>query len=162
MPIWVEGEVGDVRVGELLSRAPEGPDGAWPCIPVCEAMEAVASEALARGFAMGKRNLRGVIAGDPVPKDRALADTFRRWSESRRMDFPFVSTVLLDLAGIVRPLGGDVGPSGHGGQAPRAFDMADWPEPSPSAVTIPLRGRGDWAEAVPAVGLACRAMSGVA
>ena len=90
-------EIGDYRIGVLLSRAStEGDD--WPCASVCEAMEAVRSEELAEGFISGKHKARGVVVGDPAPQDRALAATFRQWAERRRADFPFVSSVLRRLA----------------------------------------------------------------
>ena len=89
--------IGDSRIGSLLSRA-SGEDSEWPCTAVCGAMEAVRSDALAEGFSAGTRKARGVVVGDPAQRDRELVDTFRRCSERRRADFPFVSSVLRRLA----------------------------------------------------------------
>lgn len=89
--------IGDGRIGALLSRTSEE-DDEWPCAAVCEAMEVVRTDEIADGFVTGKRNTRGVVVGDPVPQDRALAEMYRRRSERRRTDFPFVGDVLLRLA----------------------------------------------------------------
>ncbi len=89
--------IGDDRIGALLSRASEE-DGEWPCAAVCEALEVVRTDEIADGFVAGRRSTRGVVVGDPAPQDRALAETYRRQSERRRTDFPFVGDVLLRLA----------------------------------------------------------------
>ena len=41
--VYGRAEVGDHSIGELLSKAPAEGNGAWPCLPVCEAMERIAS-----------------------------------------------------------------------------------------------------------------------
>ncbi len=89
--------IGDVQIGALLSRASDE-DGEWPCTAICEAMEVVHTDELAEGFVTGKRNTRGVVVGDPAPQDQALAERYRRWSERRRADFPFVGDALSRLA----------------------------------------------------------------
>ena len=94
-------EVGDIQIGELLSKAPPDKDGAWPCSAVCEAMEATASEDVADGFVIGKRNERGVTTrgveegGD---QERELAAKYRRWAQLRRVDYPFMSSVINRIA----------------------------------------------------------------
>ena len=90
--------VGDLQIGELLSRALPDDSGNWPCTPVCEALEATPSADIAQGFIIGKRNARGVTVGDRAPQDQELAGNFRRWSTHRRTDFPFVGNTLLRLA----------------------------------------------------------------
>jgi hypothetical protein len=52
------GKVGDHAIGQLLSKAPLGQDGVWPCEPVCEALEKMASTDVADGFRMGVINAR--------------------------------------------------------------------------------------------------------
>ena len=37
-------------IGQLLSKAPAEEDGSWPCLPVCEAMERIASQQIGSGF----------------------------------------------------------------------------------------------------------------
>ena len=89
---------GDEQIGVLLSQAPREVDGMWPCTAVCTTMEAIPTDEVAAGFIRGKCNSRGVVVGDPAPQDRALAKTYRGWSERRHIDFPFVGNVLLRLA----------------------------------------------------------------
>ena len=53
-------EVGDRKIGEFLSKAPAEEEGGWPCLPVCEAMERIASQQIGDGFEIGVFNGRGV------------------------------------------------------------------------------------------------------
>lgn len=88
--------VGDLRIGELLSKAPPNEDGVWPCDAVCQALEAAASEDLARGFAIGKQNARGVFVrrGEGGNDERELAARYRSWAQRRRFDYPFASKAI--------------------------------------------------------------------
>ena len=92
--------MGDQQIGQLLARAPEGDDGIWPCKPVCEALEAVGTEDIERGFSIGKRNMRGAFirTGDGGEMERELAAQYRRWAEYRRVDYPFAGRVLTSIA----------------------------------------------------------------
>ena len=93
--------VGDLKIGELLSRAPADEDGAWPCDPVCKAIEAMASEDIARGFIIGKCNARGVSTrnvGEGGNQERELATKYRHWAKLRRVDYPFTSRVINRIA----------------------------------------------------------------
>ena len=94
-------DVGDIEIGELLSKATADKDGAWPCRPICEAMEAVASEHVAEGFCTGSYNAhggftRGVWEGGD--QERELAAKYRRWAQLRRVDYPFTSSVINRIA----------------------------------------------------------------
>ena len=53
-------EIGDQKIGQLLSRADAEAEGIWPGIAVCEAMERVGSSEMGRGFAIAVYNARGV------------------------------------------------------------------------------------------------------
>ena len=92
--------IGDQQIGQLLARAPEGDDGIWPCRPVCEALEAVGTENIERGFSIGKRNMRGAFirTRDGGEMERELAAQYRRWAEYRRVDYPFAGRVLTGIA----------------------------------------------------------------
>ena len=92
--------MGDQQIGQLLARAPEGDDGIWPCRPVCEALEAVGTENIERGFSIGKSNMRGAFirTGDGGEMERELAAQYRRWAEYRRVDYPFAGRVLTGIA----------------------------------------------------------------
>ena len=94
-------EVGDLMIGELLSRASPDEDGTWPCSAVCGALEAVASEDVAQGFIIGKRNARGVVTrsvGEGGDQERELAAKYRRWARQRSADYPFASNVIKRIA----------------------------------------------------------------
>lgn len=94
-------EIGDVEIGRLLSKAPPEENGSWPCLPVCEVMERVASPEIDRGFEIGTCNSRGVVTrtleegGD---QERELATQYRDWAKLRESDYPFVSSVLERIA----------------------------------------------------------------
>ena len=52
-------EIGDQKIGQILSAAPVGDDGIWPCAAVREVLEDVASPEIARGIGVGVYNARG-------------------------------------------------------------------------------------------------------
>ena len=92
-------EIGDQYIGQILSKAPTGEDGSWPCLPVCEAMEKIASPEMGQGFCIGKRNSRGATwRAKGGAQERELAAKYRNWSERRAFDYPFVSSVLEGIA----------------------------------------------------------------
>lgn len=89
-------DVGDGRLGELLSHAPEGKDGVWPCEAVRTVMEDVQSEAMMRGAHTGVYNSRGVhMRGEGGEQERALADKYRVWGKALQVSHPFVASKLL-------------------------------------------------------------------
>ncbi len=94
-------DIGDEQIGQLLSRASAEENGLRPCRPVCEVMEAVASQDIANGLFLGTRNARSVSVrkvGEGGGQERNLAGQYRRWAEQRAFDYPFVSTVLNRIA----------------------------------------------------------------
>ena len=93
------GEIGDEKIGELLSKAPAEQDGDWPCLPVCEVMEWIASQEIGTGFNIGVYNGRGVhYREEGGTQERALAAQYRDWAKLREFDFPYVSSVLKSIA----------------------------------------------------------------
>lgn len=92
-------ETGDHHIGQLLSRAGADKSGVWPCRAVCEAMEAVASSEVGRGFAIGVRNSRGAHWRDKGGKqERELAAKYRRWADELKFEFPYIGSVLENIA----------------------------------------------------------------
>ena len=94
-------ELGDQKIGELLSRAPAEEDGSWPCLPVCEAMEKIASQHIGKGFNIGVFNGRGVSSrgiDEGGMQERALAAKYRGWAQQRALDHPYVSSILERIA----------------------------------------------------------------
>ncbi len=93
-------DIGDQRIGQLLAQAPPEPSSSlWPCRAVCEAMEAVASEHIGRGFHTGVYNSRGVhLRGEGGDQERELAVKYRKWAQETAPDYSFISSVLASLA----------------------------------------------------------------
>ena len=94
-------ELGDQRIGQLLSKAPAEEDGNWPCIQVCEAMESIASQQIGNGFQVGVLNSRGVHPrkiDEGGVQERELAEKYHGWARLRAFDYPYVSSVLEDIA----------------------------------------------------------------
>ena len=94
-------EIGDQYIGQLLSNAPVGKDGLWPCLPVCEAMERIASHDIGAGFNMGVRNGRGVTSraiGEGGAQEREISAKYRSWAKRHAIDHPYVGSVLESIA----------------------------------------------------------------
>ena len=94
-------EVGDIQIGQLLSRAPSEEDGSWPCRSVCEVVEAVASPEIASGFESGVYNGRGVVRrsmGEGGVQERRLSAQYRAWAQRWAWDYPRVGGILERIA----------------------------------------------------------------
>jgi hypothetical protein len=89
-------EVADVCIGKVLSSAPAGKDGVWPCEPVCDVMEDVQSERMADGARTGVYNARGAhYRGEGGDEERQLAEKYRKWGQVLQVSHPFVASKLL-------------------------------------------------------------------
>jgi hypothetical protein len=93
-------DVADICIGKLLSRAPEGADGVWPCEPVRQVMEDIQSKEMAHGASIGRFNSRGVVTrARGGSQEWDLASHYRQAAEALEFSHPFVATALLgDLA----------------------------------------------------------------
>ncbi len=92
-------DLGDQYIGQLLSRAPADANGLWPCRSICEVMETVSAEHIARGFHIGVNNARGVHwRGEGGDQERELAAKYRSWAQQLDFEFPYVSSVLERVA----------------------------------------------------------------
>ena len=89
----------DHCLGQLLAQAPPEGTGVWPCAPVCEAMERIASAEIAKDFVIGVRNSRGAHwRGEGGAQERELAAQYRGWSQKLTFEFPYVASVLEEIA----------------------------------------------------------------
>ena len=92
-------DAGDRKIGELLARAPVDADGVWPCRPVCEALEWMASEQIGRGFELGALESRGAVwRGTGGDQERELAAYYRGQAHDLVHEFPYVGSVLECIA----------------------------------------------------------------
>lgn len=92
-------EITDHCIGQLLAKAPSEGSDTWPCAPVCEAMEHIASPEIARGFSIGVRNSRGAHwRGEGGKQERDLAAKYRDWSQKIAFEYPYVARTLEDIA----------------------------------------------------------------
>src|SRR5262249_22762372 len=84
---------------QFLSKAPADPSGVWPCLPVCEAMESIASPHIAKGFVVGVHNSRGAhFRAEGGGQERELAARYRGWSQQLAFQYPYVASVLEAVA----------------------------------------------------------------
>lgn len=89
-------DIADGRLGKLLSRAPAGKDGVWPCEPVRQVMEDVHSTSMMEGAHTGLFNSRGVTwRGEGGDQERELADKYRAWANALQYSHPYVASKLL-------------------------------------------------------------------
>lgn len=89
-------EVANICLGKLLSGAPAGKDGVWPCEPVRQVMEDVHSKNIMEGAHTGLYNSRGVIQrGEGGDQERDLAARYRVWANALQYSHPFVASELL-------------------------------------------------------------------
>ena len=89
-------DIADVCIGKVLSFAPVGKDGVWPCEPVRDVMEDVQSESMMRGAHTGVYNSRGVHwRGEGGDQERELANKYRMWGQALQVSHPFVASKLL-------------------------------------------------------------------
>ena len=95
------GNVGDQLIGQLLANAPVGKDGSWPCEPVRDLLDLLASRNIGIGFVIAKSNLRGVTSRgmfDGGVQERWLSDKYREDAVKTAARWPFTASLLRQLA----------------------------------------------------------------
>lgn len=93
-------DVCDSQIGALFSKAPVGEDGVWPCEPVRNVIERIATEPLSRGIATGIYNARGVIwRGDNGgEQERQLVAKYEAWAGTLEFTHPQSAKILRQIA----------------------------------------------------------------
>ena len=74
-------DIGDQQIGQMLANTPVGEDGIWPCEPVRDLLDDLASPHIGIGFTMGKNNLRGMTTRgvfDGGAQEKSLSDNYRQ------------------------------------------------------------------------------------
>jgi addiction module HigA family antidote len=91
--------IADEMIGQLLAKAPADGDGLWPCRPVCEVLEWIATQSVASGFHVATYNSRGVHwRGEGGDQERDLAARYRSFAQRLAFEYPFVANTLEGLA----------------------------------------------------------------
>lgn len=94
-------DIGDSRIGHLLSSSPDGMDGNWPAEAVREVIDLFHSKEMIDGFVVGKMNRRGVTTR--MPRDGGLLERreearYRGWADALIFDYPRTANALIRLA----------------------------------------------------------------
>lgn len=94
-------QISDQYIGHVLAHAPIDTDESfWPPSPVCEVIEAVASDHIESGIRIECFNKRGVFGkaiNEGGGQERDLAATYKAWAEST-VHFPRTSAMLASIA----------------------------------------------------------------
>ena len=93
--------IGHQMIGQMLSGSPHDPDGSWPCSPVRQVIEELASADLEKGLRMGVYNSRGVVMKDPSAggaSERRLAERYDGYAVAIRTACPRTARMLRDIA----------------------------------------------------------------
>lgn len=91
-------DVGDRRIGQLLSRAPAADDDVWPCLPVRDALELLTNEQLEQGLYVAMRNSRGAHwRGEGGAQERTIAAKYAGWAKAMEYTHPRVAAFLRQL-----------------------------------------------------------------
>jgi hypothetical protein len=92
-------EIGDHKIGELLSASSVGRDGIWPCEEVRTVVEECGTPDMETGVQFGVYNSRGVHArSEGGGQERALAEKYRDWSRKLAFEYPYVANVVGRIA----------------------------------------------------------------
>jgi hypothetical protein len=93
-------QVGDVQIGNMLSHAPVGEDGLWPCEAVRGILDSDGADDIRRGLNTGILNSRGVFSrayDEGGVQERALATKYRKYAEGLQERFPHLAAVLRSI-----------------------------------------------------------------
>jgi plasmid maintenance system antidote protein VapI len=89
-------KVGDHSLGVLMSHAPVGRDGVWPCESVRDALERIQADDMSSGITMGLFNSRGAHwRGKGGDQEREMAEPYRKWMNALQFSHPFVVSSIL-------------------------------------------------------------------
>ena len=94
-------EIGDSKIGKLLSRSPIGADGIWPHEAIRGIFEDFSSKNMMDGFSIGKQNLRGTTVrsyDDGGEQEYELARQYANDAEAIKLNYPSTSRILQGLS----------------------------------------------------------------
>ena len=85
--------------GTGFAAAPSGDDGIWPCKPVRDVLEEIASPQVAIGMRVAVYNSRGAHArGEGGDQEREIAEKFRNWARQLDFSYPYVANLIEQIA----------------------------------------------------------------
>lgn len=94
--------IADLKIGEVLARAPAGQDGLWPHEAVRDLIEGLRrTHDIKQGFVTGRRNQRGVFSkgiGEGGRQEREIASQYRAYADALRSRWPVTSRFLREIA----------------------------------------------------------------
>ena len=91
--------IGDQMIGQLLSRCPKGEDGIWPCKPIRDVIEDIASDELGKGMLIGIYKPGNASFNMATgSEERNLASKCRDWSRQVAIEYPYVDGLLQKIA----------------------------------------------------------------
>ena len=93
-------EIGDIQIGELLSRAPRNADGSPIPSRLRDLLEDLASDEIMRGISLGIFNSRGLTSRDPEDggsQELVIAETYQRYADAAR-PWPLTRKLFIELA----------------------------------------------------------------
>jgi len=95
------GEIGDDKIGMILSAAKRTKNEAWPPEPVREVLEYARSRAMDDGFKVGVYNRRGVtirMPHDGGEQERILVERYKQDADDLRFEWPRTAACLDRIA----------------------------------------------------------------
>jgi addiction module HigA family antidote len=96
-------EIGDQKIGQLLSAPIVGADGIWPCEEVRKVLEECGTSHMAKGVQIGVYNARGVHSrglDEGGEQERKLAEKYRNWSRKLAFEYPYVANLVERIATV--------------------------------------------------------------
>jgi hypothetical protein len=89
------------HVAEVLARAPEGPDGVWPCLAARRLLRKNKHPGLRESLEIAQKNRRGVTTrelDEGGVQERVVATVYREAAQQLQDEFPETATLLDSLA----------------------------------------------------------------
>ena len=92
-------DIGDYVLGVLLAKFPSEKDGVWPCMPVRQIIEEIASKNISDGIISGICDSNGCMPENMrIDQENGYARQYRKWSTQLAYEYPYVSSLLEQIA----------------------------------------------------------------
>jgi addiction module HigA family antidote len=92
-------DIGEQKIGQVLSAAPVGKDGVWPCEEVRNALEECGTPNMRIGIQVGVYKSRGAhFRAEGGEQERALAEKYRNWFRVLAFEYPYVASLVEGIA----------------------------------------------------------------